>query len=118
MAKKERIERKIEKTGGPRFAEPTIEDVLDYCRERGNGVDPNRFHAYYTSNGWKVGKNPMRDWRAAVRTWERDGAEPKPQTKTVKTCESEQCAFLRVRPAGMKFPKDCERCEKAAKGMQ
>lgn len=112
--KKERIERKIEKTGGPRFAEPTIEEVLAYCRERGNGVDPNRFHAYYTSNGWKVGKNPMKDWRAAVRTWERDGAEPKSLIqKIVKTCESERCCMLLLRPQGMKFPKDCEKCEAA-----
>ena len=42
-----------------------------YCKERGNKVDPERWFDYYTSNGWKVGKNPMRDWKAAVRTWER-----------------------------------------------
>lgn len=58
-----------------RFTAPTIEDVMAYCKERGNRVDPERFIDYYTSNGWKVGKNPMKDWKAAVRTWER--REPK-----------------------------------------
>lgn len=50
---------------------PTLEEVKDYCKERGNGVDPERWFDYYTSNGWRVGKNPMKDWKAAVRTWER-----------------------------------------------
>ena len=58
-----------------RFTAPTIEEVIAYCKERGNRVDPERFIDYYTSNGWKVGKNPMKDWKAAVRTWER--SEPK-----------------------------------------
>lgn len=51
---------------------PTIEEVAAYCREKGYGVDAERFVAYYTANGWRVGKNPMRDWRAAVRTWVRN----------------------------------------------
>lgn len=54
-----------------RFTAPTIEDVKAYCKERGNRVDPERFIDYYTSNGWKVGKNPMKDWKAAIRTWEK-----------------------------------------------
>lgn len=54
-----------------KFITPTIEDVKAYCVERKNNVDPERFIDYYTSNGWKVGKNPMKDWKAAVRTWER-----------------------------------------------
>lgn len=57
-----------------RFAPPTVDEVRSYCRERGNQVDAQRFIDYYTSNGWKVGRNPMKDWRAAVRTWERSGA--------------------------------------------
>ena len=56
-----------------RFVPPTLEDVQAYCLERKNNVNPERFIDYYTSNGWKVGKNTMRDWRAAVRTWERNG---------------------------------------------
>lgn len=50
---------------------PTLDEVKAYCQERGNRVDPERFIDYYTANGWKVGKNPMKDWKAAVRTWER-----------------------------------------------
>lgn len=52
---------------------PTIDQVRAYCAERGGIVNPDRWYAYYVSNGWKVGKNPMRDWKAAVRTWERSG---------------------------------------------
>lgn len=55
-----------------RFRPPTIDDVKWYCRDRHNSVDPQKFLDYYTSNGWKVGKNPMKDWRAAVRSWERN----------------------------------------------
>ncbi len=54
-----------------RFKAPTLEEVQAYCRERKNHVDAPKFLAYYESNGWRVGKNPMKDWRAAVRNWER-----------------------------------------------
>jgi hypothetical protein len=53
------------------FVKPTIEEILDYCHQRGNHIDAEKFWNYYESIGWKVGKNPMKDWRAAVRTWER-----------------------------------------------
>lgn len=55
--------------GASRFAPPTIEEVSSYITTQGYTVDAERWHAYYTSNGWKVGKNPMKDWQAAVRTW-------------------------------------------------
>lgn len=65
------------------FRPPKLEDVEAYCRERGNGVDPQHFIDYYTSNGWRVGRNPMKDWKAAVRTWERkDAASRKPEKIT------------------------------------
>lgn len=54
---------------------PTLDEVKAYCQERGNRVDPERFIDYYTANGWKVGKNPMKDWKAAVRTWERQDTQ-------------------------------------------
>lgn len=54
-----------------RFKAPSVDDVRAYCIERGNKVDPQRFVDYYTANGWKVGRNPMKDWKATVRTWER-----------------------------------------------
>ena len=58
-----------------RFSPPTLDDVTAYCQERNNGVDPQRFIDYYTANGWKVGKNPMKDWKATVRTWERNNTQ-------------------------------------------
>lgn len=54
-----------------RFAPPTVADVAAYCQERGNTVDPQRFVDFYASKGWKVGSQQMKDWKAAVRTWER-----------------------------------------------
>lgn len=54
-----------------RFTPPTVSEVSDYCKERGNSVDPERFVDFYSSKGWKVGREPMKDWKAAVRTWER-----------------------------------------------
>lgn len=54
----------------PRFKPPTVEEVRAYCIERQNLVNPDHFVAHYEANGWKVGRNPMKDWKAAVRTWE------------------------------------------------
>ena len=54
-----------------RFIPPTVDEVASYCQERGNGIDPEAFVDFYASKGWMVGKNPMKDWKAAVRTWER-----------------------------------------------
>ena len=55
------------------FKPPTIEEVRAYCLERGNSVDAERWHNHYIANGWMVGKTKMVDWKAAVRTWERNG---------------------------------------------
>lgn len=52
------------------FVKPTLSQVETYCLERGNNIDPQAFIDFYESNGWKVGKNAMKDWKAAVRTWE------------------------------------------------
>ena len=59
-----------------RFTPPTIQEVRDYCKERGNNVDPERFVDFYSSKGWKVGNQPMKDWKAAVRTWEKSEKKP------------------------------------------
>ena len=72
---KDSIENKADKPPRTRFKPPTIEDVQAYCMERNNNVDAQRFIDYYTSNGWKVGKNPMKDWKAAVRNWERTSTD-------------------------------------------
>ena len=54
------------------FTRPTLAQVTDYITENGYHIDAQRFVDYYDSNGWKVGKNPMKDWKAAVRTWARN----------------------------------------------
>ena len=54
---------------------PSLEEVESYCRERMNRVNPQYFYDYYQSNGWRVGKNPMKDWKAAVRSWESNGMD-------------------------------------------
>lgn len=73
------------KTTRKRFIPPTVEQVREYCLERGNYVDPQRFVDYYSSNGWMVGKNKMKDWKAAVRTWEQ---KEKPQRRSSATRSS------------------------------
>ena len=54
------------------FTPPTVEEVQEYCFERGNAVDAQSFVDFYTSKGWYVGKTKMKDWKAAVRTWEKN----------------------------------------------
>lgn len=61
-----------------RFSPPSVQDVQDYCQERGNRVDAQRFVDFYAAKGWKVGAQPMRDWKAAVRTWEQRDSKPPP----------------------------------------
>lgn len=56
-----------------RFTPPSIDEVKNYCIERKNGVNYKKWYDHYTANGWMIGKNKMKDWKAAVRTWE----EPK-----------------------------------------
>lgn len=64
--------------GSTKFIPPSVNDVREYCKERNNNVDPERFVDFYSCKGWMVGKNKMKDWKAAVRTWEkRDNNTPK-----------------------------------------
>lgn len=66
-----------------RFIKPTVEEVTEYCNERGNKINGQNFVDFYESKGWKVGGSPMKDWKAAVRTWEqRDKAKAPEQPKT------------------------------------
>lgn len=66
-----------------RFSKLTVEEVAAYCKERNNNVDPQRFWDFYEAKGWKIGKSPMKDWKACVRTWEKDG-QGKTPTKGAK----------------------------------
>ena len=65
------------------FRPPTLDEVKEYCNERNSGISAEHFYDYYSSNGWQVGRTKMKDWKAAVRTWERTEfkrSEPKTTT--------------------------------------
>ena len=81
------IEGECEKSHSPKrktFTKPTIDEIQNYCIERNNNVNAEQFFDYYESNGWKVGKNSMKDWKAAVRTWERSEYRKPTQKKNSK----------------------------------
>lgn len=61
----------VSKEKAPRFIPPTRQEVTAYCEEKGYNIDVERFIDYYTANGWMVGRNKMKDWKAAVRNWKR-----------------------------------------------
>ena len=63
IAKKEKVKN---------FVKPTIDELIDYCNQNVLNVDPNQFIDHYESVGWKVGKNPMKDWQATARNWHRN----------------------------------------------
>ena len=71
------FENEIKKPVIKRFIEPSIDEVEAYCAERDNRVDSMKFHSYYTSNGWRVGRNKMKDWKGAVRHWESNSPKDK-----------------------------------------
>jgi hypothetical protein len=62
-----------ERTRVKSFVRPSLEEVQSYCKERSNSVDYQKWFDYYSSNGWRVGRNSMKDWKAAIRTWEKNG---------------------------------------------
>lgn len=84
---KESIDKKegeqVATSSAKRFVKPTLEDIKQYCSERANGINPQQFFDFYESKGWKVGNQPMKDWKACVRTWEQRHKTDKPSTKTV-----------------------------------
>lgn len=75
-----------------RFEKPTLSQITQYCLERNNNVNAEQFYDYYESNGWKVGKNSMKDWKACVRTWERNGYD-----KPIKKKNNKQDAINDMR---------------------
>ena len=60
------------------FKPPTLDEVKEYCWERNNGIDAQSFIDFYSSKGWMIGKNKMKDWKAAIRTWEQRNNKPTP----------------------------------------
>ena len=53
----------------PKMKRPTIEEIAAYCKEKGYKINAQHFFNYYESNGWRVGKNPMKSWQAALTSW-------------------------------------------------
>ena len=79
-----------------KFIPPTIDEVDSYCKERKNGMNPETFYDFYESKGWMVGKNPMKDWKAAVRNWERRGlgAMYMPEKKDVSKLKALEAFYI------------------------
>lgn len=108
-----------------RFVKPNVEEIESYCKERNNSVDAQQFFDYYESKGWKVGKSPMKDWKASVRTWEKNdygyhnktvSEEPtKPQFNVVKAEGYEgaptvcpECGLRLIQNGGMAICNYCQ----------
>ena len=90
-----------------RFVPPTVDDVKAYITEKGYAFSAERFVAYYESNGWRVGKNPMKDWKAACRTWagnDYDTPASKPVVKTKVTTEMQYDQRPNTEPDGNSMP--------------
>jgi hypothetical protein len=81
----------VSKEASRKIAKPTIEQVAAYCTERGNGIDAGTFFDFYEVNGWVQGKGqkPIKDWRAAVRTWERNQSAASRAGQPLSTAELE-----------------------------
>lgn len=60
---------------GEKTLKPTLDEIKKYCIERNNNVDPSKWFDFYESKGWMIGKNKMKDWKAAVRTWEKNNSK-------------------------------------------
>lgn len=82
-----------------KFIPPLLEEVKTYCEERAKGVDPERWYDHYTANGWMVGKTKMKDWKAAVRTWEKN-ANQYSAVQTKKTKANSNFDFLKNQYGG------------------
>ena len=77
-----------------RFEKPTVDEVKQYCLERNNNIDAEHFIDHYEANGWKVGKNSMKDWKATIRTWERRNGGNKINGSNKKSNGSEFAEFI------------------------
>lgn len=96
------IEKEKEKEKKPRsrFIPPTVEEIQSYCLERNNNVDAEQFFDYYTANGWRVGKNAMKDWRATVRNWEKREKEFSSRKPTQPQSDHGDNVFLNMIEGG------------------
>jgi len=76
LPKRREEKRREEKKNSRRFTPPSIKDVTEYCRQRGNNVDPEAFINHYEASGWMRNKTKIKDWKACVRTWEKNQVPP------------------------------------------
>lgn len=81
--------KKLKRNRVSKFSPPSLEDVKAYCLERRNSVDAELFYDHYTSNGWQVGKVQMKDWKAAVRTWEKSSFNHPPASEAAVVAANE-----------------------------
>lgn len=93
--KKNKKDNEGEGSGRKVFVPPTLDEVAEYCLLRGNDLSPQYFIDKYDGNGWMVGKNKMKDWKAVVRTWEKNGFESgrKTSAKTKPMTQKERDAM-------------------------
>ena len=70
-----------------RFVKPTVEEIAAYCMERQNRINPQSFFDWNESKGWRVGNSPMKDWKAAIRTWEQRDKEKNPPKKEASNAD-------------------------------
>ena len=82
------------KESAKRFVKPSVEEIRAYCQERRNGIDAAKLFDFYESKGWLVGKSPMKDWKAAVRNWERMEQDKHPKEKPEKLLTSKDLRKL------------------------
>ena len=71
-----------------KFIPPTVDEVRAYCNERHNGIDPEEFVSFYESKGWMIGKNKMKDWKAAIRTWEKNHRQREQPSTVINDSEA------------------------------
>lgn len=87
-----------------RFSPPTIQEVEEYCKERNNGISAESFVAFYESKGWKVGNSPMKDWKAAIITWEkRNSNNTNYGTRQITTADERRTIIRSTEKPGADF---------------
>lgn len=93
--KSKSIEIEIEKEKeSKRFVPPTLDEIRAYCNERGNTIDAEQFYDFYSAKNWMIGKNKMKDYKACIRTWEKNAKEKaKPQPKQTAFNSFEQRSY-------------------------
>ena len=94
---KKREEKKVFKReeGAPPFRPPAVEEIREYCTARNSTVDPEQFRDFYASKGWLVGAAMMKDWKAALRNWEKRDHAERTQARKPTSFESNLGALQR-----------------------